>query len=338
MHGLVLLLYSPKPKHLILGNGMQMDEGLLAIDFGGTRTRVGWYSESLDLIRREEGLSHTEEAIDAVIERIIQLAQRVVPEGKVPRAIGICAPGPQAYTGYIRYAHTLPTWDNIPLAQSISKAFNNAPTFMENDANLAALAEYQFGAAQGADPALYLTVSTGIGGGAIIGGELFTGWRGLAIEPGHIKFPTNDGKIYSLEALASGTGIGRIAREKLATSNTHSILRNMDTIDGKAVGEAAAQGDALALEVVTEAGHWLGLGLVAMVHLFNPQVIVIGGSVVNLGELIFAPARQTLAELLIDPLFNHDDLLKVAALGDDVCLTGAAIHAQRQLQSKANKP
>ena len=315
-----------------------MAEGLLAIDFGGTRTRVGWYSQSLDLMMREEGYSHTEEPIDEVIERIIQLARRVVPEGEIPSAIGICAPGPQAYSGYIRYAHTLPTWDNIPLAQRISAAFSNAPTFMENDANLAALAEYQFGAAQGAEPALYLTVSTGIGGGAIIGGELFTGWHGLAIEPGHIKFPAKDGKIYSLEALASGTGIARIAREKLAASDTPSSLRQIANMDGKAVGEAAAEGDTLALEVVTEAGRWLGLGLVAMVHLFNPQVIVIGGSVVNLGELIFAPARQTLTELLIDPLFNHDNLLKVAALGDDVCLTGAAIHAQRQLQSKANKP
>jgi glucokinase len=129
-----------------------------------------------------------------------------------------------------------------------------------------------------------------------------------------------------------------MAREKLAASDVPSSLRNLDTVDGKAVGEAAVNGDSLALEVVTRAGRWLGLGLVAMVHLFNPQVIVIGGSVVNLGDLIFAPARQTLAELLIDPLFNHPNLLKVAALGDDVCLTGAAIHAQRQLQSKASKP
>jgi len=315
-----------------------MAAGILAIDFGGTRTRVGWYSESLELMSREESPSHVEESIDAVIDRIIQLARQVVPIGEVPIAIGICAPGPQAYSGYIRYAHTLPSWDNVPLAQLISAAFSNAPTFMENDANLAALAEYQFGAAQGADPALYLTVSTGIGGGAIIGGQLFTGWRGLAIEPGHIKFMAQDGKIYSLEALASGTGIGRIAREKLAANDRPSSLRQKTTVDGKAVGKAAAQGDALALEVVTEAGRWLGLGLVAMVHLFNPQVIVIGGSVVNLGELIFAPARQTLAELLIDPLFNHENLLKVAALGDDVCLVGAAIHARNSLQSKANNP
>ena len=282
-----------------------MTAGILAIDFGGTRTRVGWYSESLELITRDEDLSHTDEPIDAVIARIIQLAQKVVPDGEVPIAIGICAPGPQAYSGYIRYAHTLPNWDNIPLAPRISAAFNNAPTFMENDANLAALAEYQFGAAQGADPALYLTISTGIGGGAIIGGQLFTGWRGLAIEPGHIKFPARDGKIYSLEALASGTGIGRMAREKLAASNTPSSLRQIDTIDGKAVGEAAVQGDVLALEVITEAGRWLGLGLVAMVHLFNPQVIVIGGSVVNLGELIFAPAHQTLVDTEQWPLQPH---------------------------------
>lgn len=315
-----------------------MADGLLAIDFGGTRTRVGWYSETLELLHRDEDFSHTEEPIEAVIDRIIQLARRVVPEGESPSAIGICAPGPQAYTGYIRYAHTLPTWDNVPLAQQISAAFSGAPTFMENDANLAALAEYQFGAAQGADPALYLTVSTGIGGGAIIGGQLFTGWHGLAIEPGHIKFPAPDGKIYSLEGLASGTGIGRLAREKLSRSDMPSTLRELSQVDGKAVGEAATQGDRLALEVITEAGRWLGLGLVAMVHLFNPQVIVIGGSVVNLGELIFEPARKTLAEFLIDPLFNHDDLLKVAALGDDVCLTGAAIHAQRKLQSKAISP
>lgn len=315
-----------------------MSEGLLAIDFGGTRTRVGWYSEALELLAREEGLSHTEETIEAVINRIISLARRVVPEGVIPKAIGICAPGPQAYSGYIRYAHTLPTWVNIPLADRISAAFGGAPAHMENDANLAALAEYQFGAAQGADPALYLTVSTGIGGGAIIGGQLFTGWQGLAIEPGHIKFPARDGKIYSLEALSSGTAIGRLASERLVTSDEPSSLRGVERVDGKAVGEAAKQGDPLALAVVSEAGHWLGLGLVAMVHLFNPQVIVIGGSVVNLGELIFAPARQTLSEFLIDPLFNHAELVKVAALGDDVCLMGAAIHAQRKFQSKASNP
>ncbi len=304
---------------------------LLSIDFGGTRTRVGWFSESLDLLARDEGESHTEESQDAVITRIINLARRIVPAGEIPRAIGICGPGPQAYTGLILNAATLPGWDQVPLAQRISDAFSGAPTHMENDANLAALAEYHFGAARGANPALYLTVSTGIGGGAIIDGQLFTGWRGLAIEPGHLKFPAPNGKLYSLEEFSSGTGIGRLARERLERSDEESSLRNVAVVDGKAVGEAAASGDAFALSVVEQAGRWLGLGLVNLVHLFNPQVIVIGGSVVKLGDLIFAPARQVLAENLIDPLFNDPDLIRIAELGDDVCLIGAALHAKGKL-------
>jgi glucokinase len=304
---------------------------ILSIDFGGTRTRVGWFSDALDLLARDEGESHTEESQDAVIARIIALAKKVVPPGETPRAIGICGPGPQAYTGLILNAATLPGWDRVPLAARISEAFGGAPAHMENDANLAALAEYHFGAARGANPAIYLTVSTGIGGGAIIDGKLFTGWRGLAIEPGHLKFPAPNGKLYSLEAFSSGTGIGRLARERLERGDEPSSLRDVPVVDGKAVGEAAAAGDAFALSVVEQAGRWLGLGLVNLVHLFNPQVIVIGGSVVNLGELIFAPALQVLADNLIDPLFNDADLVRVAELGDDVCLIGAALHAQAKL-------
>jgi glucokinase len=306
---------------------------ILSIDFGGTRTRVGWFSDGLKLLARHEAPSHTDEPPEAVIQRIITLARRIIPLEEKPSVIGICAPGPQAYTGLILHAATLPGWDRVPLAALISEAFAGAPVYMENDANLAALAEYHFGAARGANPALYLTISTGIGGGAIINGDLFTGWRGLAIEPGHIKFPDPDGKIYSLEALASGTAIGRLAREKLAAADSPSVLRGFSVVDGKTVGDAAAQGDALAREVVQEAGHWLGLGLVALVHLFNPQVIVVGGSVVRLGELLFAPARQALAELLIDPAFNAPDLIRLAELGDDVCLIGAASYALNRLRT-----
>jgi glucokinase len=300
---------------------------ILSIDFGGTRTRVGWFSTDLKLLARDEAPSRTDQPSDTVIAHIIDLARRVAPTSETPHAIGICAPGPQAYTGLILHAATLPGWDRVPLAARISAAFDGAPTHMENDANLAALAEYRFGAARGADPAIYLTVSTGVGGGAIIGGQLFTGWRGLAIEPGHLKFPAPDGRIYSLEDFASGTGIGRLARARLNMSASPSSLRSLRVVDGRAVGGAAVQGDPLALAVVEEAGRWLGLGLVAIVHLFNPQVIVIGGSVVNLGELIFRPARQVLSDYLIDPLFNPPDLIRVAELGDDVCLMGAALYA-----------
>lgn len=303
---------------------------ILAIDFGGTRIRTAWFSTGLQLLSRDETPTLAHESQEAVVARLIESARRVVPPSETPVAIGISAPGPQAYTGLILHAPTLPGWHNVPLAQLISEAFN-APAYMENDANLAALAEYRLGAAQGANPAIYLTVSTSIGGGAIINGEVFTGWRGLAIEPGHIKFLLPDGRIVSLEKLASGTAIGRAALERLEMTDEPSVLRGVDVIDGKAVGEAAWRGDALALSVVQEAGRWLGLGLVNVIHLFNPQVIVIGGSVVQLGSLIFDPARQTIADNLTDPAFNDPDLLRVAQLGDDVCLTGAALFARSKI-------
>ncbi len=305
---------------------------ILAIDFGGTRTRAAWFSSDLRLLARAETATLAHEAQEAVITRVLATARQVVPAGQTPRAVGICAPGPQAYTGLILHAPTLPGWHKVPLAQRVSAAFN-APAYMENDANLAALAEYHQGAARGANPAVYLTVSTGIGGGAIINGELFTGWRGLAIEPGHLKFPLPDGQIVSLEALASGTAIGRAARDRLAGTGVPSALRSLPAVDGKAVGEAAQRGDALALEVIHEAGRWLGLGLVSVIHLFNPQVIVIGGSVALLGDLIFNPARQVIADYVTDPAFNDPSLLRVAQLGDDVCLIGAALYAEGKTPS-----
>lgn len=299
----------------------------LAIDFGGTRSRVGWYDADLRLIVRADALSQTHEPPPAVIARLIALAQSVVPAGAMPVAIGLSAPGPQAYTGLILHANTLPGWDRVPLAAEISAALG-APVYTENDANLAALAEYHVGAGQDADPMLYLTISTGIGGGAVIGGKLFTGWRGLAIEPGHVKFPAPDGRVYSLEALASGTALGRLARERLAADNSPSVLRGLALVDGQAVGEAAAGGDALANAVVAASGRWLGLGLVALTHLFNPQAIVLGGSVTRLGDLLLKPARAALTELLIDPAFNAPDLVRISTLGDDGPLLGAAQYAR----------
>jgi glucokinase len=302
---------------------------ILAIDFGGTRTRAAWYSDDLHQLARGEILTRAHEPTDTVIERIIDLARSVVPDEGSLAAIGICGSGPQAYTGVILHANSLPShWHNTPFAEPISRAFGGAPAYMENDANLAALAEYHFGAARGADPAIYLTISTGIGGGAIIGGQLFTGFRGLAIEPGHLKFMHPDGHIYSLEQLACGRALAESARKKLDATSAPSLLRSFDTLDGRLVGEAAAQGDRLALEVIQEAGRWLGLGLVNIIHLFNPQVIVMGGSVAQLGDLIFDPARQVIAETVIDPAFNLPDLIRPAELGDDVCLVGAALHAQ----------
>ncbi len=305
--------------------------GVLAIDFGGTRTRTAWYNADLEQQARDETPSLVNQPAESVIRRIIETARRVVPSGAVIEAIGISAPGPlDSRTGIIRHAKTLPGWRNVPLASIISEALG-APAWMENDANLAALAEYHLGAGRGCDPAVYLTLSTGMGGGAVVGGRLFTGWSGLAIEPGHMRFTLADGSVRRLEELASGTAIGQRARERLAQASASSSLRDVPEITGQAVGQAALDGDPLALEVVREAGFWLGLGMVNLLHLLSPQVIIVGGSASLLGDLLFDPARTTIEAHVLDPAFIPPALIRPAALGDDVCLVGAAAFALQTL-------
>ena len=299
----------------------------LAIDFGGTRTRVAWFDQSLQLVERAETLSHVSDSIDTVIQRIIDTARTVIPEGCRPTAIGISAPSPMdAERGIILHAKTLPGWNSVPLGERISQAFAQAPTFMNNDANLAALAEYRFGAGRDCDPMIYLTISTGIGGGAIIDGNLYTGWRNLAIEPGHMRFTLADGSHQRLEDLASGTALGYGARNRLQTDTRPSRLRDYETVDGKAVSEAAIAGDELAQDLIAETGRWLGLGLINILHMFNPQAIVIGGGVSQLGDLLLAPTKQIIEEHILDDAFLDDNLIRLAELGDDVCLYGAAYY------------
>lgn len=302
---------------------------ILSIDFGGTRTRVGAF-EVTDygpkLVRRTEMLSQVSDTVQQVTDRIVALARTIVEPDDV-NAIGIAAPGPlDPARGTILHARTLPQWENARIGDLIGRHFRNANRFVENDANLAALAEYKLGAGKDCDPLVYLTISTGIGGGLVMRGRLFHGWSGLASEPGHQLFTLSDGSVRRLEDLASGTALGRAARERLSATSVDSALRALElsSVDGKAVGQAAAAGDNLALEIVRTAGRWLGMGLLNLIHILSPQRIILGGSVSLLGDLLLQPARDVIDEYVLDKRFIPESLIMPAALGDDVCLYGAA--------------
>ena len=308
---------------------------LLAIDFGGTRVRAAAYDDAFRQLARAETPTRVEDGQAAVIARIIATAQQVLPIDDAPRAIGIAAPGPlDSKTGTILHAKTLPGWQQVPLAALLSRAFDGAPTFIENDGNLGAVAEYRLGAGQGADPMLYMTISTGIGGGALIGGRLFSGWSGLAVEPGHMQFNLPDGQVRRLEEIASGTALAAEAVRRLATWTAPTTLRDLKPIDGAAVGAAAQQGDALALAIIEQAGRYLGLALVNLIHLFSPEAIVLGGSVSRLDDLLLRPAERVIAERVLDAAFLPPCLLRAAQFGDDVCLLGAALYAAQSIGTR----
>jgi glucokinase len=212
----------------------------------------------------------------------------------------------------------------VPLGGRLRRDLDR-PVHVGNDANLAALGEWKHGAGRGVDDLIYMTISTGIGGGVISGGRLVTGAHGLASEPGHFPIQPGGpmcacGQPGHLEAIASGTAIARRAGELLLAGEASSM---QSSPDAEAVAAAAAKGDALAKRVLGEAGEALGRALAGFVHLFNPQRIILGGGVVRAGEPFLGPARAALRASVMDPAFLESVEVVLAALGDDSGLIGA---------------
>ena len=250
-----------------------------------------------------------------------------MPEATDVAGIGISSPGPlDAAAGVIIAPPNLPGWRDVPLARIIGDRFG-LPVYLGNDANVAALAEASKGAAQGKRHVIYITVSTGIGAGVICDGKLLLGRDGLAAELGHIPILIDGERVSSVELEAAGPAIARRVQAALGAGR-QSILRrhaadDWDQIDAEAVGKAAAAGDALAIEALAHAGRILGLGIVSALHLFNPEVIVLGGGVAKTGDLLFAPMRETIRQRILDGAYLEKLKILTAALGDDVALVGA---------------
>jgi glucokinase len=245
--------------------------------------------------------------------------------------IGIGAPGPvNPTTGVIYEAPNLTGWRNVPLRTLISERFGR-PTFLGNDANVAALAEATFGVARGIQDMVYLTISTGIGSGIIAGGRISSGAHGLAAEAGHTIIKPDGplcgcGNRGCLEMLASGPAIARDVVTRLKKGKKSRITRlvggDLGKVDARIINEAAQAGDKLAVNAFRRAGKYLGIGITNLLHLFNPRMVVLGGSVTKAGPLLFDPMWATIQAHAL-PGFTEGLAIVRAALGDDVGLLGA---------------
>lgn len=314
-----------------------MSHSFIAVDIGGTQIRAALCDSEGAIHRRVADLTASHEGSDAVMARIERAIRRVWPADDQVLAIGVVAPGPlDPWSGVIFEAPNIPCWENYPLRDIIRQRLGVPTVVVGNDANAAALAEQRFGAGQGKANLIYITVSTGIGGGVIVGGKLLLGAHGLAGEIGHIKIEPNGppcgcGDRGCLESLASGTAIARQARQRCrageSVESTGRILElahgDLAAISAKIVNQAAQQGDPLAVDVFRRAGTYLGIGLVNLLHLFDPDIIVIGGSVSKAGDLLFEPARAVVRQRCMTDRYWRDTPIVPAALGDDVGLLGA---------------
>jgi len=306
-----------------------MDKVYLTVDLGGTRIRAARCRADGTIEDRTEQFTHAEEGANAVVERIAESLRKVWPaKGKVT-SIGVVAPGPvDPFTGVIFLAPNIPGFVNLPLRDWLQAIFK-VPVFIGNDANLAGLAEWRYGAARGHGQVVFLTVSTGIGGGVIVNGQLLVGSRGLAGELGHVKIdyhgsPCPCGSVGCIESIASGTGLVRQVRERLAAGEksqvTEIVAGDIDAINVEAIARAAAQGDALTNAVLDDSFYALGMAVVSFLHSYNPSIVVIGGGVSNLGERLFKPVRDTVNRHVMDSAYVCP--IVPAQLSGDVGLLG----------------
>ncbi len=303
---------------------------IVTADIGGTHIRVAVFPrQGSKPLRQKRITTRGKEAAEVRLTNLIgELKQ---PDDHI-LAIAAAAPGPtDAKMGLVLEAPNIPGWKNLPLTRIISERFS-VPVYLGNDANLAALGEWRFGAGRGHHDLVYLTISTGIGGGVICDDQLLLGQRGLAAELGHITIDPQGpmcgcGHRGHLEAFSSGTGIARYVAGQLAAGRTSS-LSSLPTPSARDISVAADAGDPLAVEALERAGHYLGIGIANYLHIFNPSIVILGGGVSSSGAHFFLPMRQSLKEYIFAPGYLDNLTVTIAALGDDVGLLGALALAQ----------
>jgi glucokinase len=306
----------------------------IGIDIGGTGTKFGIVDRIGNVLFSSEMSTKKHKTIDTFIdelhEHLSTLIEKAGGIGRM-RGIGMGAPNGNFYSGTIEYAPNLPWKGIIPIAKLVSDKFKLDVT-LTNDANAAAIGEMMYGAAKGMKDFIMITLGTGVGSGFVANGQLIYGHDGFAGEIGHtIVLP--DGRIHegtgkkgSLESYASATGVRLTALEVLENSSEPSLLRNLDkdTIDSKAVYDAAIKGDKLALEIFEFTGKILGISLANAVMISSPEAIVLFGGLTKAGDLILKPTREHMEENLIQVFQNKVKILISHLKESDAAILGAS--------------
>jgi glucokinase len=303
---------------------------VLALDIGGTKVAAGVVGPDGETRSFQVAPSRTERGPEAVLADLFQLGRESVEQSGVPwteiTAVGIGCGGPlDAAEGILLAPPHLPGFRDVPVAALAEKAFER-PALLENDGTAAAAAEQRFGAGVGVRNMVYLTISTGVGGGAVIDGRLYRGAAGNGGEFGHVTIDWRGrvcrgcGRRGCLEAYVSGTSISERASEGMDAASSLAVLGTPTAAD---VVSAAVAGDAYARSVWDETIEALACGLTSIVNLFEPELVVLGGGVTRAGELLIGPVREAVRAQAMAPAGRTVDIVP-AALADRVGVVGAA--------------
>jgi glucokinase len=362
---------------------------VIGVDLGGTQIRTA-VLRGATLLSRISILTGAATQPDNVLPRIYEAIQEALDKANVSLGqvvgIGVAAPGPlDSKTGIVFSPPNLPGWDGVPLRDLLAERFQTS-IYVENDANVAGLGEYMFGAGQGSRHMVYMTISTGIGGGVIADGKLLRGANGAAGELGHMTIDWHGerctcGNIGCLEYIASGTSIARRANQAIQAGEgaelltfartmlrhsstvadqsalpTHSYdpttvelhisaLEEEDTlanalqqeeeedlqVNARTVALAAEAGIPLARAIIQHTAEALGVGFVNIIHIFNPDMIIVGGGVTQMGPMLMEPALRIVQERAMKAPREAVQIVQ-AQLGTNVGLIGAGALVYSQLQ------
>jgi glucokinase len=313
---------------------------IVGIDVGGTNVVAGTIAEDgSEILGLVSEPTLPDQGADAVVARIVKLARASMAQarGKEIAGVGIGSPGPlNTKTGVVLLTPNL-GWVNMPLRDRVSSALGMQAT-LDNDANCAIFGEWWRGAARGSAHVVGLTIGTGIGGGIVLGGEIYHGVSDIAGEFGHMTIDANGrrckcGNDGCLEAYASGPAIAARAVEGIQagaeTSLPQYVGGDLSRITAQVVYEAAHDGDTYALEMVHDTATLLGAGVSSIVNIFNPEVVVICGGVTLAGDKLFAPLRSEVKRRAFKPAWEACRIVPGALTGTAGVYGAAAVFIQR---------
>lgn len=310
-----------------------MEKYVVGIDLGGTKISGALATLEGKIILKDIMATNAHEGEEAVLKRIIALIDKIMDSGKVHieeiRAIGIGSPGPlNAKTGTIIETPNLP-FKNFNLTGPIAKKFQ-IPVYLDNDANVAALGEYVLGAGKGTENMIYITVSTGVGGGAILNGKIYRGSNSNALEVGHTTvepkgYRCNCGNYGCVEAMASGTAIAKRAEEAIERGLDTTLTR-YDKVTAYEVFQEAKTGDKVAQDVLNSCLNYLGICVANVINSFDPDMVVIGGGVSKGGKIVFHKVKEVVNERCMKAMAENCSIVP-AKLGVDAGVIGAVVLA-----------
>ena len=306
-----------------------MKKYVIGVDLGGTKISTAISTIEGNILANVVLPTKAEEGEAAVLGRIVQSIDEVIVGSSTSideiEAIGIGSPGPlDAKKGIIITTPNLPFKD-YNLVQPLKEKYN-IPVYLDNDANAAAIGEYMFGAGKGKNSIVYFTVSTGVGGGAVLDGKVYRGHTSNALEIGHTTVDPNGprcncGNLGCLEAMSSGTAIAKKGKEAVST-NVETSLKKHDTVTSYEVFKEAEAGDEVAKDIIHNALTYLGIGVANAIATFDPEMIIIGGGVSKAGDIVFDTVKKVVNKRCFKSMAESCEIVP-AGLGSDAGVVGA---------------